>query len=70
MSIWLLDDGPFHLLASVFDPLGRGRVAAPFELWDALERAGLVPLDVYRLLCEKTVKLDQGLSILPKSHQR
>ena len=50
--------------------LGRGRVCAPFELWDALERAGQISLETYRRLCEKTARQDQGLSAVPRPHQR
>src|SRR5262249_45089007 len=50
--------------------LGRGRVAAPFELWDELERSGLLTLETYKNLCEKTAKRDHGLAAVPRRHQR
>lgn len=37
--------------------LGRGRVASPFELWDDLERRGLVTAAQLRILCDRSQKL-------------
>ena len=50
--------------------LGRSRVAAPFELWDWLERDGRVSIGTFRDLCALTAKKDQGLSGVPMLHRR
>ncbi|HQY64644.1 MAG TPA: hypothetical protein PK141_24765 [Polyangiaceae bacterium] len=50
--------------------LGSGRVATPFDLWDHLERAGLVSLAEYRALADLTTKQDHGLADVPLRHKR
>lgn len=50
--------------------LGRSRVAAPFELWDWLERSGHSSVTTFRDLCALTAKRDQGLSGVPLCHRR
>jgi hypothetical protein len=50
--------------------LGRGRVATPFDLWAQLEQEGCLSAAVFRELCERTFKSDQGLDGIPKRYQR
>jgi hypothetical protein len=49
--------------------LGRGRVAAPFDLWAHLKEAGLITGAQFHSLCERTAR-GSGMANVPRRFGR